>query len=234
MTTLKDSGIYCIKHVESGRCYVGSAENFDRRFKAHLTKLSSGKHHSSKLQEAWNRFGGEAFEIVVLERCIKEELIAREQQWIDMLEAAVVGYNVAEWAKSPMKGKTHSDETRQKMRDSHKGRKPISEETRQKLRDMAKRREERKRQEGFEVSEETRAKLSEAGKGREFDEETRAKISASNKGRRLTEEQQERQRESLTGRKLSEEHKAAVAEGNRRYWERVREGVSMNNQVSQE
>jgi len=234
MTTLKDSGIYCIKHIESGRCYVGSAELFDRRFKVHLTKLEAGTHHSRKLQEAWNECGAEAFEIVVLERCSKDELIAREQQWIDMLEAADTGYNVAEWAASPMKGKKHSDETRQKMRDSHKERKPISEETRQKLRDAAKRREERKKQEDFEVSEETRAKLSKAGKGRQFDEETRAKISASNKGRRLTVEQQERQREALTGRKLTEEHRAALSEAQSRRWKKEREDLSMNNQISQE
>lgn len=234
MTTLKDSGIYCIKHVESGRLYVGSAENFDVRFKKHLCQLKRGAHHSYKLQEAWNEFGEGAFEITILERCGKDELLEREQCWIDKLNAVDGGYNVAAWAESPFKGKAHSDETRQKMRDSHKGRQPISEETRQKLRDAAKRREEQKKQEGFTVSEETRAKLSEAGKGRVFDEETKAKISASNKGQKMTPEQEANRRAALTGRKLTEEHRAAIAEGGRRRWGKIKEDVSMNNQVSQE
>lgn len=234
MTTLKDSGIYCIKHVGSGMLYIGSAEKFDVRFKKHLRQLRRGTHHSYKLQDAWNKFGEGAFEITVLERCDKEALLVREQRWIDELNAVDDGYNVAIWAESPMRGKKHSEETRERMRESHKKRKPISEETREKIRQAAIQREKEKKDSGYEVSTETKAKLIEKLTGRPVSKETRAKLSASNKGQQLTEEQRAKQIASLAGRKLTEEHKAAIAEGGRRRWEKTRESMSMKNNVSQE
>ena len=58
--------------------------------------------------------------------------------------------------KNPMYGKHHSDETRIKMSESHKG-KTLSEETKQKMRESHK---------GRTFSEETRRKMSEAAKNR--------------------------------------------------------------------
>lgn len=186
--SLKTSGIYYIEHLASGRRYVGSAVNLERRFKKHLTQLRSGKHHSYKLQEAWNEFGEGAFEFNVLIRCSEDKLIELEQRTIDRLNVVRVGFNVAEFADSPNKGRKMSAESRAKISASSKNRKPISEETRQRLREAAVERERMKKETGFQVSDETKAKLAAAGKGREVSAETREKIRAANAGRPLTEE----------------------------------------------
>lgn len=48
------SGVYAIRHLLSGKCYVGSAKNMRRRWGRHRADLVAGSHHSVKLQRAWN------------------------------------------------------------------------------------------------------------------------------------------------------------------------------------
>lgn len=207
---IKHSGIYCITHAASGRIYVGSAMNLDQRFKRHVRDLNANRHPNAKLQAAWGKYGAAAFTFTVLEACEKHELLAREQQWIVSLDAVVAGFNLAKFAGAPHKGMKHSAETLAKMRDSHKSRAPISEETRALLAEAALLREAEKKAGGFVVSEETRAKLAAAGKGRVFDEVVRAKIRAANSGKPLSKEHRQKLSEAHKGQKLSEERKEAL------------------------
>lgn len=101
------------------------------------------------------------------------------------------------------KGFRFSEETKQKMSDSHKGEKAywygkkLSEEHKRKL---------SKSHKGNKPTEETRKKLSKIGKGRICSEETRRKISEAQKGREFTKEHREKLRES---RKHSKHGKTA-------------------------
>ena len=38
------SGVYAIRHIETGRCYVGSTVDMSRRWKEHKIRIKSGKH----------------------------------------------------------------------------------------------------------------------------------------------------------------------------------------------
>ena len=58
---LGQSGIYQIRNIANGKVYVGSAAKFSRRFNDHKRKLNNGRHHSIKLQNAWNKNGAESF-----------------------------------------------------------------------------------------------------------------------------------------------------------------------------
>jgi len=60
-------------------------------------------------------------------------------------------------------------------------------------------------------SEETRAKISEALKGKKHSEETRAKMSAANKGKKLSEETKRKISEAREGKKHSEESKRKIS-----------------------
>ncbi len=62
------------------------------------------------------------------------------------------------------------------------------------------------------VSEETRKRISEAGKGRVFSEEHRRRKSEAQVGRRLSEETKAKIAAAHTGKKLSDEHKRKVSE----------------------
>jgi len=113
-------GIYEIRHVESGKRYIGSSIHVKKRFKAHKSMLRNGSHHSPHLQNAWDLYGKEAFQFSVLEECSKDVLLEVEQRWLDETEVYLPenGYNISQDATAVMTGRTHTEASRQKMRDS--------------------------------------------------------------------------------------------------------------------
>lgn len=84
-TALNFAGIYEIVHVASGKRYVGNSKNISSRFYAHRYDLKRNQHFCRHLQNAWNKYGEDAFEFRLIERCFDEVavLLAREQFWID-------------------------------------------------------------------------------------------------------------------------------------------------------
>lgn len=86
---MKQSGIYKIEHIASGRVYVGSAVRFNLRWNNHRDSLRHNKHGNNYLQRAWNKYGPDAFSFSILEYVAdKSLLLQREQFWIDKLSAA--------------------------------------------------------------------------------------------------------------------------------------------------
>lgn len=80
------SGIYQILCVPTGKVYIGSSVNIRRRWTQHREMLDRRyvkSHENTYLQHAWDKYGAEAFEFLVLEYCAPDQLIAREQYWID-------------------------------------------------------------------------------------------------------------------------------------------------------
>lgn len=57
--------IYRITNIVNNKCYVGITEDFARRQKKHIAELRKNKHHSPKLQNAWNYYGENNFEWTV-------------------------------------------------------------------------------------------------------------------------------------------------------------------------
>lgn len=81
-------GIYSIRHKESGRFYIGSTNDFQRRRQEHFNALRKGKHHSAYLQKVFDKYGEDSLEMKILEK-VKEEydsLLKIEQYYIDNLE----------------------------------------------------------------------------------------------------------------------------------------------------
>jgi GIY-YIG catalytic domain len=65
-----NNGVYGIRHVESGKLYVGSTTcvgGFRERFRLHTKSLKAGKHSNKYLQNAWNKHGAIAFEFFIIE-----------------------------------------------------------------------------------------------------------------------------------------------------------------------
>lgn len=54
---LKQSGIYVIRHNESGRTYVGSSKNVKRRISCHKNELKKNLHTNKSLQNYFNKYG---------------------------------------------------------------------------------------------------------------------------------------------------------------------------------
>jgi group I intron endonuclease len=90
-------GIYGWVNLKNCKVYVGSARHVSKRKTAHLRALKAGKHHSTHLQAAWDLYGEEAFEFLILEP-IEDEiwLRVRETAWIQRLQSCnpEFGYNI--------------------------------------------------------------------------------------------------------------------------------------------
>ena len=92
---LKKSGIYKITNTVNGKFYIGSSTNLGNRFSVHKTTLKNNYHDNQYLQNSYNKYGGENFTIEVVEFCEKNEVVEREQFWIDVTKCnnRSIGYN---------------------------------------------------------------------------------------------------------------------------------------------
>ena len=120
---MKYSGIYLIINLANNKFYVGSAKNLWQRKLTHYRDLRNNKHKNTYLQNSYNKYGSERFIVILLEKVeSKEDLIKREQHWIDTLDACNkdIAYNICPTAESTL-GRSHSEETKSKMSKSMTG-----------------------------------------------------------------------------------------------------------------
>jgi group I intron endonuclease len=84
-------GIYKIACLEENRVYIGQSRDVGSRWKQHLYLLENNKHHCIALQEAWNKFGFQAFSFKLELKCKKKELTVKEQEVWDLQESCYNG-----------------------------------------------------------------------------------------------------------------------------------------------
>lgn len=77
------SGIYKIVNEINGKFYIGSSKNICNRLAEHLSRLRNNRHRNSYMQHSVNKYGIENFHFRILEEVEPENLIKREQYWID-------------------------------------------------------------------------------------------------------------------------------------------------------
>lgn len=192
----KITGVYIILNKITNKFYVGHSVDIYRRFNSHKSYLRNNKHHSIYLQRAWNKYGEDNFEFIIIKQGIsEEESIDLEQFYINNYKDVI--YNVSDKAdfggdllsnnpnkeliieniknslckfhsslskeekilkygnrgnKNGMYGKHHTNESKLKMSENHKGIEPYNKnkkyevymgeekakEVKQKLSDIAK------------------------------------------------------------------------------------------------
>ena len=204
--------IYLIENTASSRkrsCYVGSSIRRDgARKRQHLALLRKGKHHSSRLQDAFSKYGEIAFRFSVLEHCPAEQRFARETYWIQTIlpryNMALVAGTVTglRWSLTP--------ETKAKMSIAAHNR---SEEHKRKLKEArnrqvlrAPRKLNRMNMPGWHQTEETKATIAEAMRQRgPRSQETRKKISESHLGIPKSTEHRRQLSEAAKRRVVTEE-----------------------------
>lgn len=174
------SGVYQILCIPTNKVYIGSASNLQRRQRDHWAALRRGIHHSPHLQAAWNKYGESAFVFAVLEECASDRLVDAEQRHIDRTRCydRSLGFNSRRIAESNI-GVKISPEASARLSTLRRGkaRGPMPELARRAI-SWAKR--------GAKYtphSEDARRAKSERQMGRSVSGETRAKISQANKGR---------------------------------------------------
>lgn len=159
-------GIYKIINVVNNKFYIGSAVNFSRRKARHFSELRNNKHSNGKLQNAWNKYGEQAFIFAIVEEVMdKFLLLDAENKWLKDHVGMDYCYNIGVDAtaphlgmsgeKSPTWGMQHTPEAKARIGEASKSRVQSDEE-------KVKRRATMK---GHHVSAATRAKISQALSG---------------------------------------------------------------------
>lgn len=120
--TIKISGIYKIINKIDGKYYVGSSYDVKKRWRSHVNDLRRRIHPNIYLQRAWNKFGENSFEFILLKSCELKELEIYEQIELNLCsDNPTRHYNISTSSSSPMRGRRHSEETKQKMKIAHSG-----------------------------------------------------------------------------------------------------------------
>lgn len=126
----KVSGIYSLQNIKNNKVYIGKSNNLYRRLAQHRADLRNNHHSNSYLQNSFNKYGEESFQIFIIETCEEKDLPQRESHYISNFKSLVrdSGYNLAEETET---GTKHSQETKDKIRLINLGTKR-TEETKQK------------------------------------------------------------------------------------------------------
>lgn len=151
----KVSGIYRID-LGNGWFYIGSSADLEQRSYMHLYELRSLRHVNIRMQKCWNKY--QIFDFVVLELCNSEQLISREQFYLDKHFCDKKNVNIVAFAGRPP---DVTDEQREKIRAANRRRI---------------------------YTPQIRAEISARHTGRVKSPETCAKISASKRGKPLSPE----------------------------------------------
>lgn len=89
--------IYAIKNLTNNKLYIGMSISFRQRKHSHIKNLKANKHHSTYLQNAWNKYGCENFEFIILDTNVSTSNIsAKEKYYIDLYKSLnpEYGYNM--------------------------------------------------------------------------------------------------------------------------------------------
>lgn len=189
------SAIYEIRNTVNGHVYIGSAVDIHNRRRQHFGFLKNGKHSNKHLQNAWNKHGEDCFLFSIIEYCNPEELIEREQFYIDTRKPE---YNIAPRAGSQL-GYRHTEEARKKVSEAGKGRVPTAEARANMSASHI----------GRIFTQETCRKISESQKGKVISLETRQRISISSTGRKHSQETKDKI--SVISRNISDETRAKLS-----------------------
>ena len=136
-------GIYIITNCANNKVYIGSSQDIKRRFYLHKHYLDNKKHVNIHLQTAWDLYGEENFTFSILETFDNINLLLEKEKYYIQLFCSTdrqKGYNICEDTSAPMRNRKHSLESIEKMKKSKVGEnnsffgKTHTEETKQKIR----------------------------------------------------------------------------------------------------
>lgn len=116
--------IYSIVNKINDATYIGSAiGSGNSRWVRHKKDLKANNHHSIYLQRAYNKYGIDSFQFIVLEEISDDKLLIKEQEYLDNRKnnyPADLNYNIC-WTAGNCSGRQFNDATIEQMSNSHLG-----------------------------------------------------------------------------------------------------------------
>ena len=206
----KLSGIYMILNKINRKCYVGSSKDIINRWSQHKNKLLKEKHINQYLQNAFNKYGLNNFEFWIIEECSEEDLLVREQYWMDfhVCYDHKYGYNICSKSDRPVMPQERREKVAAQRRNKTleeffgvEKAKEMKEKMSKSQKNRFRTKDEKKRisqlQKGKKRTQEHKNKLSEERKGKSFEERF---------GTEKAKEMKEKQSKAGKGKKQSKEH----------------------------
>ena len=117
---IKIIGIYSITNTLNNKRYIGYSIDIQRRWTTHKRDLKNNKHENSHLQNAYNKYGENAFEFEIIEECTKENIKDKEKYWIAFYNSKNEGYNMSEGGDGIL---NPTEDVRKKISEGLKGEK---------------------------------------------------------------------------------------------------------------
>lgn len=120
-----------IKNKINGKIYVGQTiRNYNKRHKEHIRELNHKRHHNNHLQRAWNKYGEENFEFILLHE-IEFDTEENRRKMLDLIECMYIagwrlldinyGYNIAEGGSNGNTFAGKTEEEYNELCDSKRG-----------------------------------------------------------------------------------------------------------------
>ena len=174
-------GLYKITNTVNGKYYIGSSNNFSKRWSKHRNTLRRGKQGNAHLQAAFNKYGEEAFVYEVFrefeEGTDASIVLQAEQAILDSFTEEDWNYKVYNISRC-VENTYRSEETKRRLSEIQK----------EKWADP-KHREYMEQffcQKGIRMSDEHRRKQSEGQKGKKFSEERIKRMSENRIGKEVS------------------------------------------------
>lgn len=79
-------GIYLVENLLNGKKYVGSSKDMYYRLRRHLSDLRKRQHGNQHWQNSFNKYGEKIWFSKILETCLEEELLNREEYYMKLLK----------------------------------------------------------------------------------------------------------------------------------------------------
>lgn len=86
--------VYLIRHNITGRIYIGSSADVEKRHAHHMYSLRSGTHPVEDMQKDFDEYG-DNFTFTVIDEITTQEELSKEYQWMQEFKSNIrgVGYN---------------------------------------------------------------------------------------------------------------------------------------------
>ena len=121
------NGVYCLENLVNGKSYINGSSDLQQTAIDLARALNNGIHRNKELQKDWKAMGEDCFLFYCLEKADKFLTREKVELYRTIMNSYSKGYNTD---SDNVKGFCFTDETRKKISDSLKGRRPVSVNTR--------------------------------------------------------------------------------------------------------
>lgn len=201
-------GIYQIKCLENNKVYIGCSKNIEHRWKQHKNSLKNNNHKNTHLQRSWDKYGEGVFIFSIIEECELDQLIEREQFYLDQIFEGGNTFNICKLSER-VTGRILSDEHKRKIGEANKGKKRSQEQ----INKLIQSNKGRKHSEDLKIK---RSNALKGHKGRSFTEDQKVSMSIKKTGFKHSDETKRKISEASKGRKHTEDTKRIIGDKNRK------------------